>query len=227
MADSNRCTLELLWDEDMQQHVLVQLDTEEKVYLPERATWQLWFSPDGDAFIESALGGAQHWADDLFCCTVLLYPDNGKDTYVMVDDQPLLRHEYKQRHTPVKVPFIVLGESSAHVKAYVLHQSVGGAWVLWCLKSLWKEIIDDPATTPSRWYMNWWGWWAKSLGHMQLDVASHLRKAAPTKHACEEDVDPALRFLQEASMSTFALFHLLARWSSESRSHLKKKRSPS
>eukprot|EP00974_Lingulodinium_polyedra_P054386 5229053-Lingulodinium_polyedra.AAC.1 len=59
--------------------------------------------------------------------------------------------------------------------------------VLWSLASLWKSIIADATCTASRWYLNWWSWWAKALQAMQVDVEAHLRKLAPTSQANPEE----------------------------------------
>eukprot|EP00959_Pyramimonas_sp_CCMP1952_P138908 2907571-Pyramimonas_sp.AAC.1 len=89
---------------------------------------------------------------------------------------------------------------------------------------MYDAVHAGVSITASRWHQNWWRWWAQSLERLGLeDVELHLRKAPPTKHTPEEERLSSSRFLPDASASTFALVHLLARWSNPSRSGAKKK----
>ena len=97
-----------------------------------------------------------------------------------------------------------------------------GAWILWTLQSFYQ--LQDPIAnmTCSRWCQSWWKWWAKSLQSSGICLDAHLRKAAPTKRTLEfaggdDDAGVDFRTFQEATWSTYALVHMLVRFSTPSR----------
>ena len=97
-----------------------------------------------------------------------------------------------------------------------------GAWILWTLQSFYQ--LQDPIAnmTCSRWCQSWWKWWAKSLQSSGICLDAHLRKAAPTKRTLEfaggdDDYGVDFRTFQEATWSTYALVHMLVRFSTPSR----------
>ena len=84
--------------------------------------------------------------------------------------------------------------------------------------------LQDPIAnmTCSRWCQSWWKWWAKSLQSSGICPDAHLRKAAPTKRTLEfaggdDDAGVDFRTFQEATWSTYALVHMLVRFSTPSR----------
>ena len=109
------------------------------------------------------------------------------------------------------------------VKLYRLGHCQMGAWILWTLQSFCQLQGPIANMTCSRWYQSWWKWWAKSLQSSD----AHLRKAAPTKRTLEfaggDDVAGMdFRIFQEATSSTYALVHMLVRFSTPSRGSFEK-----
>ena len=131
-------------------------------------------------------------------------------------------------HTPIDMRIVVDGAlEPIEVKLYRLGHCQMGAWILWTLQSFCQ--LQDPIAnmTCSRWYQLWWKWWAKSLQSSGRCPDAHLRKAAPTKRTLEfagGDDDAGMDFpiFQEATWATYALVHMLVRFSTPSRGSFEK-----
>ena len=68
---------------------------------------------------------------------------------------------------------------------------------------------------PSQWYLAWWPWWVKQLDALGFNSEAHLRKAMPiNQHVLTDD----LRLWHFPVVSSYALVHLLTRWSNKSKS---------
>ena len=131
--------------------------------------------------------------------------------------------EVQRRHTPIDVTVELGGvDSKVDIKAFMLHQSVSGAFVLWSLLSLHGLGVISSKMTVSAWYNSWWPWWIQDLPKIGLDPAAHLRRASPTKKSSDHREDGGdgcygHRFLQVPTVSTYAMLWILTRLASPSR----------
>ena len=210
---------ELLYDMAESRYILFENLTEEKVDLGE-GSWSLHFDDQYGPFIVNG-EDEQHWCCDLVQHVVVAHPTMlGEVVVQSPSGQRQTLREFRQKHRAVSIPLSVVGRGEpAKVDAFAFTNPTSGVYVRWSLPSLHKEFMSQAGETCSRWYQNWWQWWAKFIGTFGVDPAGHLRKASWTKHTADEaEEDDCTRFLPAASLSTFALIILLSRWANPSKS---------
>jgi hypothetical protein len=216
MADDfDHDRFELILDSDAGRYILVEMHSEQKTYLDEGAWTGPHFDEEGAAFI-SHENGSTEWCDE--CCehVVSPHPRFPGTVVVNVDGVPLSLVEYQKRHMPTGISLRLIGRPDpVMIRGFALKQSVGGAFILWSLSSLYDGIVGTGTATASTWYGSWWKWWLKYLEHFLSDVMPHLRKASPTKSTQRPpNWHHDHRFIEEPTCSTYALLLLLLRWSS-------------
>jgi hypothetical protein len=199
--------------------------TEEKVYLPDNS-WALSHDDDQKAYIQPC-GGESSYCEEWMDNIVFEFPeDSGKLRVNFANGEhrrTLSLEEYQQRHRPHKVPLNIIGHALlVGFDVFALHSSVGGAWVLWSLSSMFGQIITGVDTTCASWYHNWWPWWRKILEKLGMDPAKHLRKPMMINVGSKAaEMDP-LRFLHVPVLSSYAVIALLTRWGNISKGSVAK-----
>ena len=125
------------------------------------------------------------------------------------------------RHTPIDVPMNFVGhQQPVNVPTWILKQPVGGAYVLWCITTIYNMVLskEHQVMTPARWVNTWRPWWKKSLMRLSINPLFHIRRSAETSHADVMDAEDRAseidyRFLQVPSMSTYCLLHIMVKLS--------------
>jgi hypothetical protein len=227
MEDFDRERYKLARELSGDAYILVELNTEEKIELDSGHEWFLDFDEDGRGYVSAATHEAE-WCEDLFHLTVFQNPNRENEVNVILENGQVMQLvEFQQRHYPISIPVKFVGNlGPTPLKAVVLKQAVSGAWVLWNLAHIYDAVASATNMSASRWYQSWWPWWQKALQQLGVGPLPHLRKAAPTvtsdKTTDKDGDDRPFRFLQECTVSSFALLMILAKSSAPSRGSKKK-----
>ena len=221
-GDFDAGRFQLLWDGDLGRNLLIELNSEEQVVLPE-GRWILG-NHEGSSFVQQVRGGQQSvWCDDIL--QDLVFKDEDSETIYVIprglgDRAPMTLCEYHRRYTTTITPVATVGRSRPlQCKAFVHKQRRGGAFVWWSISGLHGQLFDEQSVSPQKWYQNWWVWWHKQLTLLGMEAEVHLRKAPPCRHVDELH---DLRYMPNPSMSSYAAVHLLTRWGNRSKSRVEK-----
>ena len=194
--------------------LLLESHAEEVVLLPP-GDWSLGLAADGKAFVSPAGEGESLWCDDLCTCSARPHPSDG--TLVLVRDaqgRVYREAEYRRRHACYEVPLKAVGRGApCRAPAFLLQQSVDGAWVLWSWQDIYGIFVGAERGGP---FGQWW-YAVKPrqetrLGKlMSLCPALHLRRSSKKAGEMGDDVE---RIFSVATISTVALLVVLARCAS-------------
>jgi hypothetical protein len=213
MEGADHARFELVFDDVTCNTFLYEVFTECKVALEDGHVWSLDFDDAGTAYVCNGLEDGTFWCDDLFE-DVGEQDADGRVTVMTASGERVPLERYRQRFESMKVPLESIAAAKTYeLKAFIFKQSNGGVWVYWGLSTLYTASLGTDVTmTPSRWYLSWWSWWSKGIAGLGFDPAPHLRRSAQTAFS-NAPADES-RFLEEPTMSTFALMNFLTRWSS-------------
>ena len=202
----------LFYDGDNKRHVLLHkvLGLESK--LDTDGMWDLaQKAPENRAFLYQRETKKSCWCVDSFD---YIYHCHGESEIVI--DKKNKRSfgmiEWLQQHVSItiNIPW-AWSAAENNFMAAVLKSKMDGVKVLWALKSWHGACVGSKEGNPSAWYRNWWKWWEKAFSKISLSHR-HLRKAAPTGHHRTDDCDASVRFLSDATVSTYGLLALFARF---------------
>ena len=217
MWDKSR--LLLVVDEGTKDFILYEQLSEQQVVLGD-ADWSLCFDDSGVGFVANTASGEKRWCDDLFAHTVLQDPDHAGEVIVVVDGENdvLSLNDFRQLFISVSVKLqSCVGAQHIDLNGFVMRGAHHGVLVLWSLKTLHAALFPKSGVCASRWYLNWWHHWEKSVGKLNVHINSHLRKPQATAHIPRCRHDAANRFLEEPTMSTYVLLNFLVQWASPSK----------
>ena len=159
-------------------------------------------------------------ADDCFDVSTL-HPEDASKIMVRTDGSLESLNEYRADHSPVTIPFGVLGSAGGvSVQVYRLKHAVRGAWAMWCLSELYSLVAPVTNMRCGRWVQSRWPWWAKGTikllaGHHS---PSHLRRSSLTTgpsipiDEVDDKEELSYRIFPKPTVSSCVLLHLLVRF---------------
>ena len=182
------------------------------------ANWSTCLDDSGAGFVANAASGDTRWCDDLFSHTVLQDPDHAGEVIVVVENEVMSLHDFRQLYISISVKLqSCVGAQHIDLSGFVMRGPLHGVLVLWSLRALHAALFTKSGVCASRWYLKWWHHWERSVEKLNVPTNSHLRKPQATAHTPASQLDASNRFLEEPTMSTYVLLSFLTQWASPSK----------
>ena len=187
--------------------------TEQRVWLP---PGDPQLQADGEGFCSVVIENERLYVDEEGLLEAKFVQDEAGNSVVLFKGAATTLKRWKENHELCEYSFPLSPGRIEQTDVYFFQHSWGGSHFYWSLPSL-HRASGALKGTASTWYLKYFDRWAKQIENVGWDSAIHLRRAARTRQSNGRDdaINPEIRCCKEANLSTFALFTLLPRWSSE------------
>ena len=145
--------------------------------LPDREKpWQLCFDDSGLSFF--ACGDERLWGSKLFGATVI---DIEGELYAVKSPEDVVElQHYRETNHNIEGFSIDVPLGQAHFKLVRFDRHWGGAYLFWCVTTLFALVKPSTKLKAKEWYKNWWTWWQKDFAKLGLDPLLHCRSPQET-----------------------------------------------